>query len=488
MTELRTHRDGVRAADSAITAYRAQRAVLDEEFQATSAARRSVAEELLRHERALAVTLLPLEITADAVARVAEETGATALVGTLQHFERIRTDRAEAIAGIEANPEYPKDMVAFQQACAMEQGEIDLRFAPQIREALADRDHAVSELRHFEAHPGFDACAKRNGNPPSLLWRVFSCFPLLYGIVVEIWYAVQKDRLCKAADLPTLEQVFTRHASLENAMQYAAAQVKGLCSEQDAAHRALTLRRQAAASLDQVLRTLRARAEQHDATVRATLEEVLTAYISSCDLGDLHGRIRESFPLAVTTLMALREKLMYLERLALSLAAEMQDRDARIAGIEKVRRKWQRSPGKPLRGDKKKWLVDGPAAQATRTERCVHSYRTMRCGIYDFTDYVYYDTLYDTLGVLIAYDVFAHAADLRMPSDAFACSVIPELGACREEYGMAGPDYAAMDAAVGATAEDAALAAAAADAPDVTVGSDDLVVEPTSDADFADLS
>ncbi|MBI2473735.1 hypothetical protein HYV70_04240 [Candidatus Uhrbacteria bacterium] len=242
-----------------------------------------------------------------------------------------------------------------------------------------------------------------------------------------------------------------------------------------------------------------------DAKALDRLRQALSRHLESCEgFDEIRKGVSVSAKLTVTTIIALKEKAKYFQGMLDALGREIVDREKRMCGVEKVLPKWRKKPYNSLKNPaaKTKWLVKGPQQKTVTTHQYVSRVHVMHTNVYTYGDYTALDYLLDRTTDILIYDMFARAAEERMPSEAFACQIIPEIGSYREEYGPADRAYyAQIDGAVehqfdDTSAQDAALAASAdlasqtdtGTALDENLDSEDPTTESEPDGSFEDVS
>ncbi len=142
-------------------------------------------------------------------------------------------------------------------------------------------------------------------------------------------------------------------------------------------------------------------------------------------------------------LHALSKKHEYASNLQTYLKTEIDDRNQRVASISKVCNKWQRNPNGTVRGDKTKWLQGIPAMKKEGTRKRLSWSKRMRISLGGYNDYEAYGVYYYSSSIhhhgFLAYDVFNHRNDSRMPHESFSAEVLPEIEQFREEH--TSPDW-----------------------------------------------
>ncbi len=242
-----------------------------------------------------------------------------------------------------------------------------------------------------------------------------------------------------------------------------------------------------------------------DAKALDRLRQALSRHLESCEgFDEIRKGVSVSAKLTVTTIIALKEKAKYFQGMLDALGREIVDREKRMRGVEKVLPKWRKKPYNTLKNPaaKTKWLVEGPQQKTVTTHQYVSRVHVMYSNVYVYDDYTALDYLLDHATDILIYDMFARAATERMPSEAFASQIIPEMGSYREEYGPADRAYyAQIDGAVDhqfddTSAQDAALVASADLASETDTGtaldedldSEDPATESEPDGSFEDVS
>ncbi|MFT6863775.1 MAG: hypothetical protein ACJAVK_002336 [Akkermansiaceae bacterium] len=176
---------------------------------------------------------------------------------------------------------------------------------------------------------------------------------------------------------------------------------------------------------------------QFESIVTRNLSQTLHAHFVILPISEIMLKTPNEFRIYSASLHALSKKIEYAEQLEAFLRKEIGDRQDRISSISNVHTKWRRNPSGHVRGDKSKWLQDIPEMKRVGTTKRVGWSRSMRgnlCGFNRYGSYgnSYYHS-YDHGCSFLAFDVFNHSPEVRMPYEGFSSQVIPEVSELREQ-------------------------------------------------------
>ncbi len=419
---MRTKGDGIAAARDAIASYESQIHELEAELASVQQDERTIREEMGETIENLATGLLPSH-EPEVVEAAAEETGALHLRSRLEDLARQLDDSKARIAAIDADQRYvDRDVLVHPTT-----GDYSQRIASEIQAVEAFETRLADfECREFQwlYRRGFHE--KRESNAFQKFWRVVT----LANHREERALAVVEKRFEKS-DFSALAREYD---DVCEKLAYHTKELEGWEAKRDEVLDLIAEREELSAWIDDYPRQC-----------VAALRIDLASHLANCEFGTIHARVRPAGKILAAKSHALTKKLEYLSDLERYLRREIEDRRARIASIDNVRRKWSRKPYGFLRGDKTKWLVTVPEMKRQGTRKRVVWARGMHHNIHSYDSYDSYSVYLDTGVAFLAYDAFAHAAEERMPYEGFSRTVIDELDEFRVEHDMERPDYAMFD-------------------------------------------
>jgi len=178
--------------------------------------------------------------------------------------------------------------------------------------------------------------------------------------------------------------------------------------------------------------------EDHfDEVVVNEVTTTMDAHLAQQPLDGLIRQVGENQRTHVGAMHALAKKIEYSHQLIGYLENEINDRRDRVRSIDRVRRKWRRNPSGSVRGDKSKWLQQLPANKQVGTQKRIGWSRSMRSNMHSYNRYddysgvYFYSVFHDQ--PFLAFDMFNHRPEYRMPYEGFSSSVIPEITDFRDE-------------------------------------------------------
>jgi hypothetical protein len=151
-----------------------------------------------------------------------------------------------------------------------------------------------------------------------------------------------------------------------------------------------------------------------------------TYFLRLSDFKEIRNNLGDKYKIQLSTISALQQKIVLLEKSAEGLKTEINDRRKRQNDIDTVVRKWRRSSKSSIPGDKSKWLVEGPRAKRTSTTRYVSHSRSFSNSVYVFHDYGYYDRGLD-LGDYLLLDMVMHQSNDRINAG-YMSNIDPDFG------------------------------------------------------------
>jgi len=444
MTQLVTHRDGICAAEAAIDSYRGQVGELATEANSLSDNVDGMQTRVSAMCTELAVGLIP-EPTSEHVAAASQELGMMSLPEMLRKMEQNRDVWTEQVAVIEADRRFQnRELLLDSTTGELTNGLKEARTTLQgVREQVASYSGDESLMQLYG-----------DKDKPAPGW-----FLNLIYILFFVYYFANKRRQ-EVTDRygETLTDTFDKYESAIGNVQTMDDVIEDLMWRLSDIDRLITAHTTLNASLD-----------AYEENALEHLRGAVSEYLRSCEaFGEVRLNIRDSAKTIITTLIVLKEKIAYLDKMRRYLSNEISTRETTIHKMSSTKRKWARNRGKRLRGDKSKWLIDVPAMKAAGASKRVRWIHTMHGGVFGFEDYLMYGLLLDSMGYdgFLPFDVFGRCADEHMPYAGFTNEVLPEVGEWREEHGAA--DYSQIDAANteihGEDAADAEAMAAVAEA------------------------
>lgn len=452
---IQTAGQGARAAHDAVRVYQEQ----EEELARTlSEVQRDLSELKGRIQAAvadLAHAFLPAADEA-AVAAAAAATGNARLPDLLAGLRQAHERRLARRAEIEASAEFRDRELLLHPTTGT--------LAQQVAEADENLRASSPTVARYEAIGGFRTLHARHGKPPvspavKLLGRIF-----LIGFILEWGRRDAERRLLEAFPGSTVERCMSDYEEARRTRDFWEAEAKK--------------RRAEKVRVEDLVReheTLGAEVAAFEESARASLRGELARYLAGCEaFEEIRAGAGPGARVAASSVLALKQKEAYLQRMAGYLHREVVDRQQQQHKLRTVAGKWQRNPGKRLSGDKTAWLVTGPARKAESTRRQVTKVHKVKTAIIDFDDWELYDRVLDDDEVL-AWDVFARASDERMPGDDFVAEMIPDVGEYREEHGA--PDYRSIDDAASSLSASAVAGVAAAGIAVSALAASELVAD-----------
>lgn len=421
--ELRNAGEAARAGEDALRSYRDQAARLRKEDGEVRGSIRPVARQFDGMIEGVVAAVLP-----DA----SEAT--VAVAGQMFGAVRLTRGHAEAFQEI-ARWQTRRDMIAADPRFAGADAEI----AASIR-----RDDAITQelvrLRReqsaFERDEDFLALYAANAAPivpRNPAWIVFRNVFLLGFLWVPIvaWrqeraWKQRVERVCDTYVNAAILDLFERYEALPHEIRAAEQR------ERDEVHlqRALrTLKKEHADAGSELLRL----ESSLPSRLRAQLADHLRSLAPAAWI-EIRANVPEALRLAVTTIMALKEKTLRLEQMSEYLRKEARDRDARIGELQKAVAAWRRRPSRVLSSDITAALVTQPAQLARATAARATGVRAMSQTVCGYGDYLLYDALLLQHGHLLFWDLAACNGHGAFPSAAFQHLVLPDVGAHNVEH------------------------------------------------------
>ncbi len=483
---MQSHRDAIEAGKAAVQSYKDQAGALRGEQDQIRAN-----EKDLRNQIATLCTDLVLSqlenVTPESVDAASAQFGAVRLPVTLRDISGRILAKEAIIRACEADASFSvADQLIDAAMSAAETARISMR-------TLRD------ELTRYEKNEDFHALRKAAlpVPPPNALWVFFQTWVLfgwLYNGVIErsmergrqIERQERLKRVTDAFECSLFEAISDRYDKLPGEIRAAEAEV---ASQEGNKRRLLELKDRHRVAVEE-----RARLQ---AVLPDEVRRAFLGYLTSCEMwNEIRGRVDESLRLTISTIMALREKLKSLEQMSVYLGTEARDRDKRAGDIQRVIPKWGRNPGKRLRGDKTKWLVEGPARMAGKTSTTVTRVHTMHTSVYVYDNYSAFDRMVDAQLNFMLWDMVLHDhhGHFGVPMG-FCNEVLPDVAQFHEENPEAVQELNAAYEEVGDPAADDASAVAAdelasdgGEVADTETDSDDADTDGGGDDSMEDVS
>jgi hypothetical protein len=428
---LSTAGQAARAAGDASASYRAQVQDLSTSRSAVQRDRADVQAHLAEALADAGVALLPM-LAAPTVMAAAGDVGDPRLVAVFAAAEAEHAARLARLEALDSDPDFRGARLALEPTTGT--------LVTEMAETRANADALTEQVAAFDHDEDFcRLLATRSDPTPTGLRRWIGWF-LLYGLVSERRTAACVARVRTRFDAESLSACLATYDHARASRDYLLGEVARLETEYAriaglvAEHTDVTT--QCAQYADVTLEALRRHLQDY---LRRTdgLKEVRAAIVID----------RRALRLALSTILALREKDQYLEGMIAFLTTEIAAREQVANKMDRVRRTWSRHSGKSLRADKTDWLIDAPAKKVLTTSRTIAHIDTMRRGVYGYDDYGAYDRVLDVTNAILLYDLIARQSDARFPGDAFACGVMPDVSAFRASCGHSDP--AIIDQAFG---------------------------------------
>ena len=423
---------GIQDAQAAISDYSAQKDALQERLSRLRDDSQALSAGIQSSYREIAAGLLSA-VSADAVQAAAQVLGATTPGELRETLEAERRALQERRREIEADSEF-----ASRESLIGQEGSWNLQYAQLDRElsevsaALQSfRDHDLIWLEEHPQPTGFWAGLWDwlNGNSQTRKEKTDS--------VLSTFRALSLNEIRQRRN-----DVGRQAAALQADLQALAQRIERL-EELTREHAGITCR----------LSTF-------DDRMLGELRGALAQVMDGCDSAELRRRLPENFHLLIGKAAALKDKLTLLEQLSTSLSRQIDDRQQRIVGVQRVLSKWRRSSRSFLRADKTAWLRTLPQSKASATGRWLGHWDVLYGDIIGFDDYLMYSLLLGRDDPFIPYMAFCSQAEERAPL-AFAQALMPGLAEECQEHPEAAEALAGAQAEADEQVEEGALSSIA---------------------------
>lgn len=446
---MHTNREAIEAGEAAVRSYDQQAAALRGEHGEIRASLQRIREQ--RRALCMDIVLSTLgEVTPDSVAIASAQFGALRLPVLLRESQGLAAQQQAVIVAAERDPSFAA-LDALIAASGARVQDLSRQHSDLGRE-LARYDDCEDFLAlHQESLPA---------PPPNLLWAVvWKVF--LFGWFIDPFVkraraAERAQRLERVTDLfenSLLEAIVDRYNKLP-------AEIERVNLEGSAAE---GRRRELSALKDRHQKAVAEKARL-EAALPDEVRSAFATYLGSCEAWvEIRARVGEEFRLTISTIIALAEKMENLEQMSTYLGKEARDRDQRAGAIRRVIPKWRKKPHARLKGDKTKWLVDGPARLAQKTTTSVSRVHVMHETVYVYDNYTLFDRMVDRQIDFMIWDMIVHDHHGHFVPMGFCNEVLPEVAQFHEQNPEAVAELNGAYAEVGDPATDDASAIAAAE-------------------------
>jgi len=418
MSRLRYKRDGVRAGEEAIQSYREQIATLQQERDEIAQKKQGLFEQYQNEASNMAMGLLPYAEQATVSAAAAKLKFPALTVKLREQHEQLQRNKAEKGSIEEVDDWQQREILIHPTTGTL----------TEERNVLDEHiKHVKNDLAPYN-NKNFELLYSYKDQPEPSGLRKFGM--QLTGRARRLRKA--EEEILAKKGFKTKQEAFMEYES----------QTEELKRNLDLLD-ALNARIENIQALNQRYGELTHHIDNFPQLACAHLRQEVVNYLtSSYTLKEIRDGITNGVRLHMSTLLALREKMNYLDELDHSLGQEQGDRKKHINKIQKVLPMWRNKPHDYLRGDKSKWLVGLPEQKRQKTAKVSNWSRTVHYNVYEYDNYYAYDRALDAYTSVLLFDMIAHSAADRMPYAGYVHHAMPSTAMYHNEYGtMAFDDF-----------------------------------------------